>query len=93
MSSNWFVIFSRLFLAPTATDAIYAAISRWMGVTPKSLSKVLPNWSRLENYPQGDGIAGLLGSYPETLTEGGCVPVRFYKRKARVVKKYLKIPV
>jgi uncharacterized protein (DUF1501 family) len=50
------------FLPSTATDALYAEVSRWMGVTTESLSTVLPNWSRFENDPQGDGLAGLLGS-------------------------------
>ena len=48
------------FLPSTATDAMYAEISRWMGVTPESLGSVLPNWANFEGSTQGAGLTGML---------------------------------
>lgn len=48
------------FLPSTATDAMYAEISRWMGVAPEALSSVLPNWANFEGSSQGAGLTGML---------------------------------
>jgi uncharacterized protein (DUF1501 family) len=48
------------FLPSTATDAMYAEISRWMGVAPESLGSVLPNWANFEGSTQGAGLMGML---------------------------------
>ena len=48
------------FLPSTATDAMYAEVSRWMGVAPESLSSVLPNWANFEGSSQGAGLTGML---------------------------------
>lgn len=48
------------FLPSTATDAMYAEISRWMGVSPESLVSVLPNWANFEGSSQGAGLNSML---------------------------------
>ena len=48
------------FLPSTATDAMYAEVSRWMGVAPESLGSVLPNWANFEGSAQGAGLTGML---------------------------------
>lgn len=48
------------FLPSTATDAMYAEVSRWMGVAPESLGSVLPNWANFEGSSQGAGLTGML---------------------------------
>ena len=48
------------FLPSTATDAMYAEVSRWMGVAPESLESVLPNWANFEGSDQGAGLTGML---------------------------------
>jgi hypothetical protein len=47
-------------LPSTATDAMYAEISRWMGVAPESMESVLPNWANFEGSSQGAGLTGML---------------------------------
>ena len=48
------------FLPTTATDAMYAEVSRWMGVAPETLESVLPNWANFEGSDQGAGLTGML---------------------------------
>ena len=48
------------FLPSTASDAMYAEVSRWMGVAPESLGMVLPNWANFEGSAQGSGLTGML---------------------------------
>jgi uncharacterized protein (DUF1501 family) len=48
------------FLPSTATDAMYAEVSRWMGVAPESMGSVLPNWANFEGSTQGAGLMGML---------------------------------
>ena len=48
------------FLPSTATDAMYAEVSRLMGVAPESMGSVLPNWANFEGSTQGAGIMGML---------------------------------
>ncbi len=48
------------YLPSTAVDAMYAELSRWMGVPPDALNTVLPNWRNFEGSAQGAGLTGML---------------------------------
>jgi len=48
------------YLPSTAVDAMYAEVSRWMGVSPDALNTVLPNWRNFEGSAQGTGLTGML---------------------------------
>ena len=48
------------FLPSTASDAMFAEIAGWMGVSGDALMQVLPNWSAFEGSPQGAGLQNLL---------------------------------
>jgi uncharacterized protein (DUF1501 family) len=48
------------YLPSTAVDAMYAELSRWMGVPPDALNTVLPNWRNFEGAAQGAGLTGML---------------------------------
>ena len=48
------------FLPSTASDAMFAEIAGWMGVSGDALMQVLPNWSAFEGSPQGVGLQNLL---------------------------------
>ncbi|MBT5135739.1 MAG: DUF1501 domain-containing protein [Halieaceae bacterium] len=48
------------YLPSTAVDAMYAEVSRWMGVSPDAMNTVLPNWRNFEGSAQGTGLTGML---------------------------------